>query len=156
MARGSRRSRRQVSDEEDEYQEDSFIINDEEEEEEKEEYQPHRGSHKRHKTQTQTQTQTPQSEVDDSMMSNYGSGLDSRTEKIDKLVKAFVRVMIGLEDKRQTLNKVTIAKVMESEKEKGTGIQFKKHLLNLIRRNLRDVFGLDLVELNNIQALHLN
>ncbi|GMG55499.1 unnamed protein product [Ambrosiozyma monospora] len=146
MPRGLRRSRRQLSDDEDEYQEnnDSFI-NDEEE------YQPHRESHKRQRT--QTQTQTLQSEADDSMTYNYTAGSDSRTEKIDKLVKAFVRVMIGLEDKRQTLNKVMIAKVMESEKEKGTGIQFKKHLLSLIRKNLRDVFGLDLVELNNIQEL---
>lgn len=67
--------------------------------------------------------------------------------RFDRIARAFVRTVIGLEERYQVLNKNYIAKILEAEGEKGQRIQFKRDLLGRIRKILNETFGLDLTAL---------
>lgn len=64
-----------------------------------------------------------------------------------KMAVATARVMIGLSSRNQVLNKTTIAKILDAENEKGSGLQFKKFVLPVLSMLIADVFHYDVVEL---------
>lgn len=64
-----------------------------------------------------------------------------------KIVLATVRVLLGLSNRSQVLNKTIISKILETENEKGVGLQFKKHILPGLQKVLGDVFRYEIVGL---------
>ncbi|ODV84989.1 hypothetical protein CANARDRAFT_180424, partial [[Candida] arabinofermentans NRRL YB-2248] len=72
---------------------------------------------------------------------------DLKKQKIEKLSFAFIKILIGFENKYQILNKKLISKIIESEDERGQKIQFKKDLMPRINSILNTTFGMKLVEL---------
>jgi hypothetical protein len=82
------------------------------------------------------------------------SGLNGhRQESARKIATATCRVMLGLGSKQQVLNKNIIAKILEAENEKGTGIQFRKNILPLLTELAADTFNYKVVELPSKKSL---
>lgn len=79
----------------------------------------------------------------------------SATDASTKLAIATCRVMLGFSNIEKVLKKATISKIIEEENEKGTNIQFKKHVLPVLSELLRDVFHYDIVELPSKKSMQI-
>lgn len=64
-----------------------------------------------------------------------------------KIVIATARVLLGLSNRSQVLNKTIISKILDTENEKGVGLQFKKHVLPGLQKVFEDVFRYKVVGL---------
>lgn len=73
--------------------------------------------------------------------------LSGKNDVANKIAIATARVIIGLSNKNQTLNKNIIAKILEAENEKGSGLQFKKFILPILDQIFANIFSYKIVEL---------
>ncbi|CAI8505174.1 unnamed protein product [Pichia kudriavzevii] len=63
------------------------------------------------------------------------------------------RVMLGLSSRNQALNKTIISKIIETENERGTGLQFKKNVLPILSNMMFDTFRYAVEELPSKKVL---
>lgn len=75
---------------------------------------------------------------------SHGSG---KNDVANKIAIATARVILGLSNKNQTLNKNLIAKILEAENEKGSGLQFKKFVLPILNQIFDEIFNYKIIEL---------
>lgn len=83
-------------------------------------------------------------------LSTFNSGKD---DLVNKAAIATARVMLGLSNRNQVLNKNMIAKILEAENEKGSGLQFKRFILPALSKLFNDIFYYDVVELPSKKSL---
>ena len=72
---------------------------------------------------------------------------DNASDTSKKLAIATCRVILGFSNMNKILKKSNITKIIEEENEKGSNVQFKKHIMPVLSNILTDVFNYDIVEL---------
>ena len=77
----------------------------------------------------------------------YPAFVPGKDDLAYKMAVATARVMVGLSSRDQVLNKTMVAKILDAENNKGSGLQFKKFVLPALSMLVSDVFHYEVVEL---------
>lgn len=78
---------------------------------------------------------------------SFVTRFSSKDDAANKIAIATARVMLGLANRNQVLNKSIISKILETENEKGSGLQFRKNVLPILTKLVREIFNYEVVEL---------
>lgn len=82
-----------------------------------------------------------------SRISNQYSLNSGKDDVAKKIAISCARMLIGLSSKNQVLNKNIISKILDAENEKGSKLQFKKHVLPILKPLVKDIFNYEIIEL---------
>lgn len=101
---------------------------------------------------TGTDTDGPAKRQRSSTEAAYPAFVPGKDDLAYKMAVATARVMVGLSSRDQVLNKTMVAKILDAENNKGSGLQFKKSVLPALSMLVSDVFHYEVVELPSKKA----